>query len=290
MHGRTPGRKRLATVRAMLRLRSLALVIALGASHAVAIEPGSLRFVREGNSIDVPKDELARACGPTVVQVDDPYYAGPKRFRACALEDVLARGFGAADAVAGGDVLLRAADGYTRAVSGDQLLLGGAFLAFSDADRAEGFAPIDRRQVDPAPFYLVWRGVGRNDTSAWPWPYQLAAIEIVPFERRFPHTVPEGASPGSLPRRGYALFRDECSACHAINGEGGKVGPDLNVPRNITTYRPAAQLRAFIRRPQSFRYTSMPSHEHLSADDLDALLAYLRYMATRQYDPGGPDH
>ncbi len=264
------------------------VLLSLGVSSAGSAE--TLTFVHKGIATEVEKAALAEACHPGVVEVEDPYYAGPKRFRACPIEAVLAEGFGHERAIAGSDVLLRAADGYTRSVSGDQLLVGGAFLAFSDADLAAGFAPIDRRQVDPAPFYLIWRGEGRNDTSAWPWPYQLAEIEIAPFEQQFPHTVPHGAAAKSLERKGYALFRKECFSCHAINGEGGKVGPELNVPRNITTYRESSQLRAFIRDPGSFRHTSMPSHTHLGDDDLDALLAYLGFMGTLQHDPGGPRH
>ena len=142
----------------------------------------------------------------------------------------------------------------------------------------------------PAPFYMIWQGEGRNDTAAWPWPYQLRTIEIAPFEARFPHTIPVGAGEGSAEWRGFALFRRECFSCHSINGEGGKVGPDLNVPQSITAYRPAQQIRAFIRNPRTFRYTTMPSHLHLTEADLDDLLAYLTRMGTLQHDPGGQAH
>jgi mono/diheme cytochrome c family protein len=223
------------------------------------------------------------------VGVDDPYYGGPKRFRALPLARVLARGFGdaASAELARAEILLRARDGYTRTASGAQLLGEGAFLAFGDADHPEGvFFPIDRRQVDPAPFYLVWQGEGRSDTTLWPWPYQLAAIEIVDFARAFPHVVPVGAPADSAAVRGFELFRASCIACHAINGEGGTVGPELNVPRSIVEYRDAAQLKAFIRDPRSFRYTSMPAHPHFSDADLDALIAYFSHMSAHKHDSG----
>ena len=73
--------------------------------------------------------------------------------------------------------------------------------------------------------------------------------------------------------------------CHSINGEGGKVGPELNVPMSIVEYRSAVQLKAFIRNPERFRYTTMPAHEHLSDKDLDALLAYFEAMRERKFDP-----
>ena len=74
---------------------------------------------------------------------------------------------------------------------------------------------------------------------------------------------------------------------HAINGEGGKVGPDLNIPQSIVEYRPIEQVKAYIRNPAVFRYGNMPSHEYLSPQDLDALIAYFQVMKTQKHDPGG---
>ena len=71
----------------------------------------------------------------------------------------------------------------------------------------------------------------------------------------------------------------------AINGEGGKVGPELNVPQSIVEYRPSAQIKAYIRNPEIFRYTTMPAHPGLSDADLDALLAYFQAMQSRKHDP-----
>ncbi|MBW2242535.1 MAG: cytochrome c [Deltaproteobacteria bacterium] len=251
-----------------------------------------LSFVRDGAVVSTQTlGQLRAACAERTLEIGkDPYYGVTKRFRVCPLREVLAQGFGDDAALAGESLLLRALDGYTRQAEADQLLGPGAYLAFADADRLargeQGFDPIDRRQVDPAPFYLVWERPEQWDAHAWPWPYQLATVEIASFEERHPHTVPTGAETGSPTARGYGLFQRECAHCHAINGEGGKVGPELNVPRNITEYRPEAQLREFIRNPESFRYTSMPAHQHLTELDLDALLSYLARMAELKHDPG----
>jgi mono/diheme cytochrome c family protein len=101
--------------------------------------------------------------------------------------------------------------------------------------------------------------------------------------------VPPGAPPGSAAARGFAVFRRSCLQCHAVNGDGGRVGPELNVPQSIVDYRPEAQLRAFIRDPSRFRYTQMPANPHLSDADLDALLAYFRHMSQHRFDPLHPD-
>ena len=273
----------------------LALLLgALGAASEEAARPLSsdaLVFVAHGERSSFPKSELRRRCALQTVEVEDPYYGERRRYVACPIERVFTLGFALTPGeVAEREVLLRALDGYTRTASGRQLTEGGAYLAFDDADRVArgeaGFDPIDRAQVDPAPFYLVWTGTGRSDPHLYPWPYQLAEIELTSFEARFPNTVPTLAEPGSPPRRGFALFRSQCAHCHAINGEGGKVGPDLNVPRSIVEYRPEGQIKAYIRDPQAFRYTTMPAHLELSDEELDDLVAYFRYMSKHKVDPG----
>lgn len=76
--------------------------------------------------------------------------------------------------------------------------------------------------------------------------------------------------------------------CHRMNGAGdAAVGPDLNLPRNPTEYFQAWALRAYIRDPKSIREWSgmkMPGFDktRLSDPDLDAIIAYLGYMAHRR--------
>jgi len=271
----------------------VALALLALAVAAPAAEP-ALRFERSGAEPRVvTAAALGQACKTETVEVDDPYYERRKRFLAWPLACVLERGFGALGTdFAEQDVLLRALDGYTRASDGAVLREPGGFVAFADADRAAsgqgGFDPIDYRQADPAPFYVVWKGAGERDVVRYPWPYQLAEIALVRVEERFPHAVPTGVAKDSPAARGFAVFRRSCLQCHAINGDGGRVGPELNVPRSIVEYRPEAQLRAFIRDPGSFRYTQMPANPHLSDADLDALLAYFRHMSQHRFDPLHP--
>jgi mono/diheme cytochrome c family protein len=272
--------------------RSAAFAAVLAAQGAAADESATLVFrAADGSETKLTKAELRARCGVTTVSVEDPYYQTERRFVACPLERVFELGFGAAPAaLAGEDFLLVALDGYARTAPGSQLAEGGAFVALDDADRVargeSGFDPIDRRQVDAGPYYMVWSGAGRNDAHRYPWPYELARIEVTRFEERFPHTVPTGAPEGSGARRGFAIFRRECVSCHAINGEGGSVGPELNVPRSIVEYRDAAVIKAYVRDPTAFRYTSMPPHLHLGDADLDGLVAYFRHMSAHKHDPG----
>lgn len=264
-----------------MRLAVAALTLIASLAQAASLE-----FRRDGEVLrQIDAAELAKTCGVRTIEVDDPYYEARKRYRACPLAAVMAAGFGApADHLRGGDVLFRALDGYVKPSSLERVREDGGFVALGEADGA--FGPMGRRALDPSPFYVVWTKPAQRDTHHYPWPYQLAAIEIADVAAQFPHTAPTGIATSAPAWHGYEIFRGECIACHSVNGEGGKVGPDLNVPQSIVEYRPIEQVKAYIRNPATFRYGAMPSHEHLTADDLDALVAYFQAMKDRKHDPG----
>lgn len=278
---------------AMVRLSATTSLVLAFAFAAPALAGGPvLRFERDGDLVrEVSLGKLRSSCDEQTVDVPkDPYYLRAKRFRALPLACVLERGFGAAPEN-GDSLFFRARDGYVKPTNGKRLAENGAWLAFADLDSSDGdelgWEPIDRGKVDPSPFYVVWSGRDQNDPHRYPWPYQLAAIEIASFSSNFPHTRPTSAKRSEPAWKGYAVFRRECIACHAINGQGGRVGPELNVPQSIVEYRPAEQIKAYIRDPSTFRYTSMPSHLHLSDQELDALVAYFEVMKKHKKDPRG---
>ncbi|MEO9077881.1 MAG: cytochrome c [Rhodanobacter sp.] len=167
------------------------------------------------------------------------------------------------------------------------------WLAVEDPDRP--WPALPGQHGHAGPFYLVWTQPQAARVGPEQWPYQLASIrKLNTLEARFPAIVPAPSPPpGSAVRRGFAVFQRTCFACHTLNGEGdARLGPDLNLPHNPTEYLRADLLRAYIRDPQSLRrwpQARMPGFDAqvLPDTDLDALLAYLRYMAAHRPTPAG---
>lgn len=264
-------------------LTVMALVLGCGRARGPAAPDATITFKRDGAVVSV---RTLGSLGAHAREVSgwDPYHQRAKRFAAVPIEAVLRAGFGSLDGLRARSFVLRARDGYTVPIDGARLLEGGAHLAVRDLDEPT-WARIGPQRADPSPAYLVWSRASQTDLTTHPRPWQLASIEVARFEDVFPHTFPQGEARDGAAMRGFSIFARECVRCHAINREGGRVGPELNVPQSVVEYRPEAQLRAFIRDPRVFRYSAMPAHPHLSERDLDGLIAYFHAMRARKHDP-----
>src|SRR5262245_27955471 len=88
-----------------------AVVLAASLGHAATLE-----FLHDGTTVRKLDDvALARACEPRTIEIEDPYYEGRKRYRACPLAAVITAGFGtSADHLDAEDVVFRALDGYAK--------------------------------------------------------------------------------------------------------------------------------------------------------------------------------
>ncbi len=256
----------------------LVLLLAGACRRSVEVPPGPepvLTFSRDGAEVSkLGRAQLEALVPAETVAAFDPYYGRPKRWQAIPLAPLLSRVY-RDDGLARFEFVLRASDGYTVPFEGARLLEPGGYLAVADADGP--WEPIGPRKSDPAPFYVIWSGPEQQSLETHPRPWSLAAVAIEPFERVFPKVLPPSTADAQV-ARGFALWRAHCFRCHAINQQGGKVGPEFNVPRNITEYRDAAFLKAWIRDPQSYRPSVMPAFAFLPEEDLDALLAYLSAM------------
>ncbi|HEX8394410.1 MAG TPA: c-type cytochrome [Longimicrobium sp.] len=268
---------------------------------ADAAKPGAeprLEVVTAAGTRTFTLAELRRALPTDTADVrHDPAYEGrAKRYAGVPLDRLLEL---AGVKLSANEVLyFVAADGYraTMAESAADPRVKGV-VAFADLDAPAGSAwqPVKHgaQSISPAPFYLVWGQTGAaapGDTAdaalRRPWPYQLARIEVMDPRRKYDRLYPTGVRRDDPVYRGFQAFvieshgGDQCVACHALNRQGGSVGPELNVPRNITEYRDPAVLAAFIRNARSFRAgTAMPVFEgRLSEGEIQDILAYLRWM------------
>ncbi len=227
---------------------------------------------------DVNLKDLEENIETHEIKFHDPMYKKEKSYKGFKVQDVLELGFGDEwKSSEFTDVVFEALDGYVSVSPVSKLKQSGGYIVFSDLDFEE-WEQISIKEVTPGPFYLVWTGKDQTTANKYPWPWQLSSINLIKFEDQYSPVFPSGVSKNSSVYKGYEIFKGRCVRCHSMNGEGGKVGPDLNAPQSIVTYRNAYMIKEFIKNPSKYRYTQMPDYPDLSERDLDNLLAYFRYM------------
>lgn len=265
--------------------RLFALVLALFCVSADASDNAGPRLVFEVGERPLAELSLKRLrsdLGEHRLEVYDAMYKKDKRYRALELAAVLRAGFGEMlESDAYSHLALVAKDGYASVAQIERALEPGGYLVFEDLEFPQ-WEPIGSRGADPAPLYVMWSGAAQLPKAGYPWPWQLVRIRLLRFEEQYPEVVP--AAEDAPVQAGFELFRTRCLRCHALNGQGGKVGPDLNAPRNVLSYRSAEMVKAFIREPRSFRDSKMPNHQDLTARQLDDLVEYLWAMRRRSPD------
>lgn len=248
------------------------------AGHSLENDP-SLEFQVSGN----PVNKLSLSFMKSKLQVHEielfhPNYGKNKKYEGFSVSDVLGLGFG--DKLNNPDypdVAFIALDGYESVSDKSKLNEPGGYIVFKDLDH-QGWEPIDDKQANPGPFYLLWTGKEQTTANEYPWPYQLVDINLVSFKDAYPLVYPKGAEAGSGAYKGYEIFRGRCFRCHAMNRQGGKIGPDLNAPKSIVTYRSEFMIKELTKHPSKYRYGQMPDHPDLTDTDLGNLIKYFIYM------------
>ena len=269
---------------ALLALLSTCLLAA-----SADAEPVRLRFALHSEPVAVRDlDALRAAASPRTVRVFDPYEAREVAFEALPLDAVL-------DAIYSPswrdneELLLSCSDGYQPTVPVRRVLAHTAWLAFDRSDEP-GFSirkleSGSRRRIELTPFYLIWENLESPKLRVegdYGWPYQLVAIDLIRSREKFPNMLPP-ANASSQARSGFASFRIHCSRCHAINGDGGQVGPELNGPSRPVQYRDPSWLERWIDDPSQMLPTArmprlnpaLPGRRQTIAD----IVVYLRTMS-----------
>ncbi len=146
-------------------------------------------------------------------------------------------------------------------------------------------------------FWIIQNGVRLTGMPSW----KSSLSETDAWKlARFIHALPElnvraaarptaaekqvtEAKPQQEPiRYGRTLYRQEgCFMCHQLNGEGGKVGPDLTAEG--TRGRTEEWLIGHFKDPPSYTPGSiMPAFKNLTEEQLKALTAFLESQKGRQ--------
>jgi len=229
----------------------------------------------QGSSKQVITENDFRQIQVDSLLVNDPVYKKHKRYTGYWLSDILSlAGIKPNPKTTWTFIAL---DGYKASIAVADVLQSGckAFVAIADLDKEEGWEKIQQGKewISPGPYYLVWQTPLTDVTPSvkLPWPYQMVEISIAPTDEAQQKFSSESMA------RGQKIFRQNCASCHSLNLEGGTVGPELNVPKNILEYEDRKFLKDFIGDPSSFRARSkMPAfNKTLSGQDLDDVLDYL---------------
>lgn len=246
--------------------------------HAAEVVPSAMTFVSGTKEVlRLTPQDMAKRPSARTITVEDPFYKTRKRYKAVPLKDLLTAAYGGSwGENTLGEVLFDAIDGYRSHARVSVLVNDGGMVAFADAD-APDWQPMPKG-VAPGPFYLVWTGPEQTPKKGFPWPWQITGVKMTVLEDEYPKALPRGAAPDSAAVRGWNTFRRACISCHAMSGDGGTVGPDLNAPRGVTRYHGKSFLKAYIRKPSSFRHTKMPDFENLDSSELNELIAYFKHM------------
>ena len=246
-------------------------------------------LIDTGKPATLTTEALLAMPGTATIHVpDDVTYHRTMTYRAVPLRALP----GVRTLPADAELQITATDGFVTnlpaaLVRGDSGRGATPWLAIEPQDKPW---PRTSKGTDVGPFYLVWINPGASGVMSEQWPYQINAIRVVVSRAvKWPQLAVDDSVPANSPiRRGQTLFATQCMVCHRMNGAGdASVGPDLNLPRNPTEYFQAWALRAYIRDPKSIREWSgmqMPGfgQANLSDPDLDAIIAYLGYMAHRR--------
>ncbi|MFN3200287.1 MAG: c-type cytochrome [Bradymonadia bacterium] len=184
-------------------------------------------------------------------------------------------------------IRFRCVDGYRPVVARADVAPLGLALAIAEhpLPKQGHFSPLplDRGPHDPSPFMVIATtpksAEELPDHTKFSWPYEVVSVSPFDASTQYDAMVPVGAPEGGDVAQGYATFRTYCLSCHGVNLQGGVVGPELNIPKNITEYRDPAWLAQFIANPSAWRARDkMPGFGHLGEAKIKQVVAYLAYM------------
>ncbi len=246
-------------------LAIMALCLALGVRSSRAGEALPVRFLdaesSQTGSIHTESAPAKPALTLRRLRVWDPYEQAEIEFEGYRLVDVLDRTYGASwrTLESTHQLRMKCRDGYRLSVPLARVLKHESLIAIRRLEDPK-FSLVKKditphKQVELAPAYLVWENIRDRAIRAegdYCWPFQWTEASLEALGTGDSLLLPKkDASARAF--RGYSHFKAHCLKCHSIGGEGGKVGPELHSPKNVTRYWRPGMIEAWILNPAEFR-------------------------------------
>lgn len=248
---------------------------------ATAIATPAEKPSNDSLSIYLPDLKAQFPKAEAITVSEDPVFHQSKSYQAISLKTILEKFTRMKHLdIKQTQIVFECEDGYNPSMSLEMALSRKSYLAISDNDAPKGQdwvnAVKEGREMKIAPFYVVYTDVKPSEHD-FKWPYNLVKISLVETAKEFAAIYPKD---DDTVVKGFGLFQKNCMTCHSLNKVGGKMGPELNYPKNVTEYwRGDDDIKAFVKNPSSFRNDcKMPAVTHLSDKELDQILQYLHYM------------
>src|SRR6478609_9046008 len=226
------------------------------------------------------KNELGKDTVVTVI--NDPVYHKTKKYQAVNALDLLKNEIDLSKVdIKNTLIVFECIDGYKPEMPLELFLKTKAFLAFKDVDAPEGFnwekILKDGNEMNADPFYLVYTSIPANNEE-YKWPYNVIKFHLV-AKNKNAVLEPKNNEKAS---KGFVLFQKYCTTCHAINGIGGEMGPELNYPKSVTEYWKETELVDYIVNPASFRNKVKMPTLGITKQQSQEIVDYLKYMSEKK--------
>lgn len=224
------------------------------------------------------KNKLGKDTVITVI--NDPVYHKTKKYQAVNALELLKNEIDLSKVdIKNTLIVFECIDGYKPEMPLELFLKTNAFLAFKDVNSPKGsnWEKIVKNgnEMNADPFYLVYTSVS-EDNQEYKWPYNVIKFRFESKNKNIEALQPRN---DETAMKGFALFQKQCITCHAINGIGGEMGPELNYPKNVTEYWKETELVDYIVDPASFRHKVKMPALGITKQQSQEIVDYLKYMS-----------
>lgn len=220
-----------------------------------------------------------------VTVVNDPVYHKTKKYQAVSASLLVKNEIDLSKIdIKNTKIVFECIDGYKPEMPLELFLSAKPFLALKDVEAQKGsnWEKIIKNgnEMDAEPFYLVYTSVP-TDNQEYKWPYNLIKIHLEPKNKDLEALQPKD---DDAAKKGFALFQKHCITCHAINGIGGEMGPELNYPKSVTEYWKEKELVDYIVNPASFRNKVKMPTLGITKQESQEIVDYLKYMSEKEIE------